>query len=146
VLGRSETIVDLVPDVDPDRDHYAGPSTPRSPSSKYGDFEWPVLRQAEPAVRELLAGTATSATSGGTYRSTTSTRTPRSRPTAAEAAHKAGGVLGDARSVADQSERLEVEDLTGYRVGPGLDAERFAADSAATSARRGSPRTSTSAS
>ncbi|HEY2173606.1 MAG TPA: Na+/H+ antiporter NhaA [Mycobacteriales bacterium] len=55
LLGTGETLVDLIPDVDPDRDHIRGPSESLVTMVEFGDLECPFCGQAEPVVRELLA-------------------------------------------------------------------------------------------
>ncbi len=55
-IGRTaEDILDLVVDVDPDRDHVRGPDTAPVTLLEYGDFECPYCGQAERVVRELLS-------------------------------------------------------------------------------------------
>jgi Na+/H+ antiporter NhaA len=56
VLGTSEIIVDLAVPVDDERDHLRGPLQAPVTVVEYGDFECPYCGQAEPVVRELLAG------------------------------------------------------------------------------------------
>jgi Na+/H+ antiporter NhaA len=56
LLGTAESIVDLADPVHPDRDHLRGPSEAPVTLVEYGDFECPFCGQAEPIVRELLAG------------------------------------------------------------------------------------------
>ncbi|RFC70107.1 Na+/H+ antiporter NhaA [Streptomyces sp. AcE210] len=56
LLGTAEGIVDLAVPVDPDRDHVRGPRHAPVTVVEYGDFECPYCGQAEPVVRELLAG------------------------------------------------------------------------------------------
>jgi len=56
LLGSAEAIVDLGAPVDPGRDHIRGPASALVTIVEYGDFECPYCGQAEPAVRELLAG------------------------------------------------------------------------------------------
>jgi len=55
-IGRTaEDILDLVADVDPDRDHIRGPDSAPVTLLEYGDFECPYCGQAERVVRELLS-------------------------------------------------------------------------------------------
>jgi Na+/H+ antiporter NhaA len=56
VLGTAETITDLGAPVDADRDHIRGPARAPITLVEYGDFECPYCGQAEPVIRELLAG------------------------------------------------------------------------------------------
>jgi Na+/H+ antiporter NhaA len=56
VLGTSDTITDLAVPVDPQRDHVRGSERAPVTIVEYGDFECPYCGQAEPVVRELLAG------------------------------------------------------------------------------------------
>jgi Na+/H+ antiporter NhaA len=56
LLGSSQTIIDLAAPVDPGRDHIRGPGRAPVTIVEYGDFECPYCGQAEPVIRELLAG------------------------------------------------------------------------------------------
>jgi len=56
LLGTAEAIIDLGAPVDPGRDHIRGPARAPVTIVEYGDFECPYCGQAEPVVRELLAG------------------------------------------------------------------------------------------
>ena len=55
-IGRTaEDILDLVEDVQPDRDHIRGPDDALVTLLEYGDFECPYCGQAERVIRELLS-------------------------------------------------------------------------------------------
>ena len=55
LIGRAETIVDLTPSVDPERDHIRGPAEAAVTLVEYGDLECPYCGQAENVIRELLS-------------------------------------------------------------------------------------------
>jgi protein-disulfide isomerase len=56
LLGATQAITDLAAPVDPGRDHIRGPDRAIVTIVEYGDFECPYCGQAEPVLRELLAG------------------------------------------------------------------------------------------
>jgi Na+/H+ antiporter NhaA/predicted DsbA family dithiol-disulfide isomerase len=56
LLGTTQAITDLGAPVDPGRDHIRGPDRAIVTIVEYGDFECPYCGQAEPVLRELLAG------------------------------------------------------------------------------------------
>jgi len=56
LLGAAEVITDLGAPVDPGRDRIRGPARAPVTIVEYGDFECPYCGQAEPVIRELLAG------------------------------------------------------------------------------------------
>jgi Na+/H+ antiporter NhaA len=56
LLGVAETLTNLAYPVDPERDHIRGPADALVTVVEYADFECPYCGQAEPVVRQLLAG------------------------------------------------------------------------------------------
>ena len=128
VLGRSETIVDLAADVEPDRDHFRGPVDAVVTVVEYGDFECPYCGQAESVVRELLAG-------HGDVRYVwrhlpLNDVHPHAQLAAhaAEAAHKQKAFWEMHDLLLGNQGALELEDLSGYARTLGLDVERFTDD------------------
>jgi Na+/H+ antiporter NhaA len=55
LLGDSTLIQDLIPEVDPARDHIRGPAEASITVIEFGDFECPYCGRAEPVVRDLLS-------------------------------------------------------------------------------------------
>ncbi|MBO2464743.1 Na+/H+ antiporter NhaA [Actinomadura violacea] len=56
LLGTAQSVIDLAAPVDAERDHVRGPERAPVTVVEYGDFECPYCGQAEPVIRELLAG------------------------------------------------------------------------------------------
>lgn len=78
LIGDVRVIQDLVPEVDPERDHIRGPVDASTTVIEFGDFECPYCGRAEAVARELLADGDVRFV-WGTCRSPTCTR-PRSSP------------------------------------------------------------------
>nr|WP_246595490.1 Na+/H+ antiporter NhaA [Actinoplanes auranticolor] len=57
MLGEVEELTDLVPAVDPERDHVRGPQDASVTVVEYGDFQCPYCGRAEPSVRDLITDT-----------------------------------------------------------------------------------------
>jgi Na+/H+ antiporter NhaA len=128
LLGTAEGIVDLSDAVDPGRDHVRGPEEAPVTLVEYGDFECPYCGQAEPAVRELLAGM-------GDVRYVwrhlpLNDVHPRAQAAAeaAEAAGRQGAFWPMHDLLLDHQDALRPMDLVGYAERLGRDVERFRED------------------
>jgi Na+/H+ antiporter NhaA len=128
LLGTGESIIDLAAPVDPGRDHIRGPEDAPITMVEYGDFECPYCGQAEPAVRELLAGY-------GDVRYVwrhlpLSDVHPRAQlaAQAAEAAAAQGRFWEMHDLLFQHQDALQGRDLLRYAEELGLDIERFRAD------------------
>jgi Na+/H+ antiporter NhaA len=128
LLGTAETIIDLAVPVDPERDHVRGPDQAPVTLVEYGDFECPYCGQAEPVVRELLAGY-------GDLRYAwrhlpLSDVHPHALLAAegAEAAARQGKFWEMHDQLLDHQGALTAKDLIRYAGQLGLDTEQFTAD------------------
>jgi Na+/H+ antiporter NhaA/predicted DsbA family dithiol-disulfide isomerase len=127
LLGTSTAIVDLADPVDVARDHVRGPVDAPVTLVEYGDLECPYCGQAEPVVRELLAGFG-----DVTYvwrHLPLDDVHPHARlaAEATEAAHEQGAFWPMHDLLFEHQDALTFDDLVGYARELGLDAERFAA-------------------
>ena len=128
LLGTAETITDLAVPVDPERDHIRGPDRAPVTMVEYGDFECPYCGRAEPAVRELLAG---SGDLRYVWRHLPLTDVHPHALLAAEAAEAAAAQdkfwqMHD--YLLDHQDALTASDLIRYAGETGLDTGRFTAD------------------
>jgi Na+/H+ antiporter NhaA len=125
LLGEAEPLVDLDTPVDPARDHVRG--SPEAPVTlvEYGDFQCPYCGQAEPAVRELLAGRGDVRY---VWRHLPLERVHPDAALAAEAAEAAGaqGAFWEMHDLLFQhQDALAAKDLLRYARELGLDVDRF---------------------
>jgi Na+/H+ antiporter NhaA len=124
LLGDSEQLIDLVPPVDPDRDHVRGPATASVTVVEYGDFQCPYCGQAEPVVRELLGD----ADLRFVWRHLPLSDVHPQARLAAQAA-EAAGALGRFWEMhdllLDHQDKLRIIDLLRYAEQLGLDQEQF---------------------
>ena len=125
LLGTSEVITDLGVPVDPGRDRIRGPEGALITIVEYGDFECPYCGQAEPVLRELLAGRGDVRY---VWRHLPLNDVHPHAQTAAEAAEAAAdqGAFWEMHDLllANQ-DRLLTRDLIGYASELSLDTERF---------------------
>ncbi|MFL5841806.1 MAG: Na+/H+ antiporter NhaA, partial [Thermoleophilaceae bacterium] len=128
LLGASEDIIDLSEPVDEEHDHIRGPEDAPVTLVEYGDFECPYCGQAEPIVRELLAGRGDVRY---VWRHLPLTDVHPHAEVAAEAAEAAGAQdkfweMHD-RLLQNQG-ALRPRDLLDHAEALGLDVERFRED------------------
>ena len=122
--GDIRLIQDLIPEVDPERDHIRGMPQAAITVIEFGDFECPYCGQAEPVVRDLLAGTDLRFV----WRHLPLTDVHPAAQLAAEAS-EAAGAQGKFWQMHDlllkHQDNLTPADLVGYAAALGLDVARF---------------------
>jgi Na+/H+ antiporter NhaA len=128
MLGASEDIIDLSEPVDDEHDHIRGPEDAPVTLVEYGDFECPYCGQAEPIVRELLAGRGDVRY---VWRHLPLTDVHPDAELAAEAAEAADaqGKFWEMHDLLLENQgALQPRDLLSYAEELGLDVERFRDD------------------
>jgi Na+/H+ antiporter NhaA len=137
LLGTSQSITDLGAPVDPARDHIRGPARALVTIVEYGDFECPYCGQAEPVIRELLAGHGDVRYVWRHLPLTDVHPHAQLAAEAAEAAAEQGAFWAMYDLLLTRQDALLRPDLLGYAGQLGLDASRFRArlDSRAGAAR-----------
>ncbi|HEY2196086.1 MAG TPA: Na+/H+ antiporter NhaA [Actinomycetospora sp.] len=128
LLGSAPVIIDLLDEVDPDRDHVRGPHDAPVTVVEYGDFECPYCGQAEPTVRELLAehGDVRYVWRHLPLRDVHPHAELAARASEAAAAQSAFWDLHD--RLLDHQDELRAIDLEHHAAELGLDVERFRRD------------------
>jgi protein-disulfide isomerase len=124
LLGDTRLIQDLIPAVDPERDHIRGPKQALITVIEFGDFECPYCGQAEPVVRDILTDT----TIRYVWRHLPLTDVHLRAQLAAEASEAAAaqGAFWPMHDLLLQhQDALTMLDLRGYAESLGLDADRF---------------------
>ena len=127
MLGTSQQMLDLIPAVDPERDHIRGPAQASVTVVEYGDFECPYCGQAEPVVRELLSDTDIRYV----WRHLPLTDVHQSAQLAAEAAEAAAaqGMFWPMHDLLlHRQDALQPKDLVRYAAELGLDPDQFHQD------------------
>ncbi|MCU1677903.1 MAG: nhaA [Frankiales bacterium] len=127
LLGDADVLLDLIPPVDPELDHIRGDANSSVTVVEYGDFQCPYCGQAEPAVRELLAGTDIRYV----WRNLPLTDVHPQAQLAAEAAEAAAAQdafwpMHDL--LLDHQDELKPMDLVRYAEQLGIDRQRFHED------------------
>ena len=122
--GDVRLIQDLIPAVDPERDHIRGPVDAPLTVIEFGDFECPYCGQAEPVARDLLED----ADLRFVWRHLPLTDVHPAAQLAAEAS-EAAAAQGRFWEMHDlllaHQDDLSAGDLVGYAADLGLDVERF---------------------
>jgi Na+/H+ antiporter NhaA len=124
LLGEVEELVDLIPPVDPERDHTRGPADASVTLVEYGDFQCPYCGRAEPVVRQLLGD----ADLRFVWRHLPLSDVHPQAKMAAEAAEAAAaqGAFWQMHDLLlDHQDKLRLMDLLRYAEELGLDQERF---------------------
>jgi Na+/H+ antiporter NhaA len=124
LLGTSQQMLDLIPPVDPSRDHIRGPAEASVTVVEYGDFECPYCGRAEPVVRDLL----TDVDIRYVWRQLPLTDVHPAAQLAAEAAEAAAsqGMFWPMHDLLLQrQDDLRPKDLVRYAAELGLDADQF---------------------
>jgi Na+/H+ antiporter NhaA len=128
LLGTEDSIPDLAVPVDDERDHVRGPAHAPVTVVEYGDFECPYCGQAEPVVRELLAGHGEVRYVWRHLPLTDVHPHARLAALAAEAAAAQGAFWEMHDLMLAHQDALRPQDLIGYAEQLGLDVKRFRAD------------------
>ena len=128
ILGTAEQVTDLAVPVNPERDHVRGPMNAPVTLVEYGDFECPYCGQAEPVVRELLAGTGDLRYVFRHLPLTDVHQHAQLAAEGAEAADRQGGFWEMHDMLMEHQGALTKRDLLRYAAELGLDQAKFAED------------------
>jgi Na+/H+ antiporter NhaA len=126
LIGRSEQLIDLATDVDPEEDHVRGPEDAPVTLVEYGDFECPYCGRAEPSVRQLLSDMGDDVRYVWRHLPLTDVH-PHAQLAAevAEAAASQGRFWEMHDLLLDNQDALRGPDLIRYAEQIGLDLDRF---------------------
>jgi Na+/H+ antiporter NhaA len=127
LYGESERLIDLIPPVDPDRDHILGPDDAPVTVVEYGDFECPhCAAVAEPAKELYARGHVRLVWRHLPLRDVHPEAELAAE--AAEAAAKQSAFWQMHELLLHRQDRLRPADLIGYAAELGLDVDRFTAE------------------
>jgi Na+/H+ antiporter NhaA len=127
LLGDARVVQDLIPEVDPVRDHIRGPVEAAITLIEFGDFECPYCGRAEQVVRELVDDTGIRFV----FRHLPLGDVHPGAQLAAEATEAAGaqGAFWPMHDLLMRNQdNLSVRNLVGFAAELGLDTERFRSD------------------
>jgi protein-disulfide isomerase len=125
LLGTATTILDLADPVDPERDHIRPRTDGLVTMVEYGDLECPYCGQAEPVIRELLAGHADITYVWRHLPLDDVHPQARIAAEATEAAAAQGAFWEMHDLLLTHQDALKLPDLVGYAGELGLDVETF---------------------
>jgi Na+/H+ antiporter NhaA/glutaredoxin len=128
LLGTAEAIIDLAVPVDPERDHVHGADQALVTLVEYGDYECPYCGQAEPVIRELLAGHGDLRYVWRHLPLTDVHPHALLAAEGAEAAARQGSFWPMHDQLLAHQDALTADDLLRYAAQLGLDTGRFTAD------------------
>jgi protein-disulfide isomerase len=128
LLGTVDAVIDLAVPVDPERDHVRGPVQAPVTLVEYGDYECPYCGQAEPVIRELLAGHGDLRYVWRHLPLTDVHPHALLAAEGAEAAARQGKFWPMHDQLLDHQDTLTADDLIRYAGQLGLDTGRFTAD------------------
>jgi Na+/H+ antiporter NhaA len=127
LLGTATAILDLADPVDPERDHIRPRTDGLVTMVEYGDLECPYCGQAEPVIRELLAGHADITYVWRHLPLDDVHPHARLAAEATEAAAEQGAFWQMHDLLLTHQDALKLPDLVGYARELGLDVEAFTA-------------------
>jgi Na+/H+ antiporter NhaA len=126
LLGNPRYIVDLVPPVDAARDHIRGRADAPVTIVEYGDFECPYCGQAEPILREMLAGHGAEVRYVWRHLPLVDVHPHAQQAVEAAEAAAAQGAFWEMHDLLlDRQEDLRDEKLVAFAAELGLDTDRF---------------------
>jgi Na+/H+ antiporter NhaA len=129
LVGRSEQLIDLGTDVDPELDNMRGLDDAPVTIVEYGDFECPYCGRAEPTIRELLAEVSDEIRYVWRHLPLDDVHPHAQLAAEASEAAAAQGKFWEMHDLLlDHQDALTGRDIVGYADQLGLDVDRFHSD------------------